>query len=75
MTKLVFICNFFRHEALVKTCQTLRLPDDVTMGIIVTEMLKVPFVESFLFHSPFDRTPPIDYNISFFKKQVSSIFR
>ena len=60
----------FRNEALVETCEKLNLPDDVSMGVIVTEVLNVPFVESFLFHSPYDRTPPIDYNISFFKKQV-----
>ena len=58
---------------MARTCVCLGLPEDVTIGVVVNEILKIPLVETFLFHTPFDRIPTKTYNISFFKKQVSYI--
>ena len=59
---------------MIKTCQHLGLTDDVAIGMIVTVLLRVPYVESFLFHIPFEKNPILEYNISSFRKQVKMLF-
>ena len=51
-------------------CANVGSADDVTMGAIMTEYLNVPFVESFLFHTPYDRFTGKQLNVTDLKDQV-----
>ena len=51
-------------------CANIGSADDVTMGAIITEYLNVPFVESFLFHTPYDRFTKEQLNVTDLKDQV-----
>ena len=46
----------------------------MVIGAVITEYLKVPFVESFLFHTPFDRFNKNQLNVTDLKDQVISFF-
>ena len=55
-------------------CESVGNADDVTMGAIMTEYLNVPFVESFLFHTPHDRFTREQLNVTDLKDQVCHCF-
>ena len=63
--------HFFRKDYFISTCRFVGHPDDVTLGAVITHILKIPLVESLLFHSPFDKTKTTYHNLSYFKMQVS----
>ena len=45
------ICFCNRKGNFLQTCKDIRLPDDCTIGYIITIKLKIPLVETFSFHS------------------------
>ena len=61
----------FRNQNLAKQCKKFGFADDGTLSAIVTVVLDIPLVETYLFHSPFDNQATVIHNISEFKKEVS----
>ena len=65
---LVGFVAFFRNGELTKTSDALRIPDDCTLGFVVSNRLSVNLTQSDLLHSHLERLKEIQF--SSIKEQV-----